>query len=907
MKVRARWHPVTFLFFCLVQIVIVQAQPSEQLLAHHVPVAVTNGQARPLGQLSATQSMDLSIVLPLRNQSELTNLLQRLYDPSSSNYRQFLSVEEFTRQFGPTEDDYQKVVDFAQANGFIVRSSAANRLVVSICGRVDQVQKAFNVTMRTYRHPTENRTFFSPDREPSVAAGVPIAHIAGLNNFSTPRPAVEHPSASRIASAQSLQGSGPWGGYLSSDMRAAYYGGSSLTGAGQTVGLLQMDGYDIADVVNALDGTASATATGSNYVLTYTPSEGGQTYTIPIHNVLLDGATGKPGQFQPPADDSEQTLDIAQVVGMAPGVSQIRVYIGSVDSDILNAIASENIAKEVNISWGWTPDDPSIDEPFFKEFAAQGQSVFVASGDDGAYSAKYPYYYPAEDPWVTAVGGTTLTTTGAGGAWEYEGAWDRSGGGVSPDRLKIPEWQSGLATAANGGSNIYRNVPDVAMEADFDNYACDMGTCSTGWGGTSFASPRWAAFAALLNQQLANSGGKTLGFFNLPLYAAADGASYQDTLHDISSGNNNHVSGYSYSAVSGFDLVTGWGSPNGQSLIDQLVPPAATPTFTVTPGIYTSAQILAIDDSTPGAAIYYTTNGATPSTGSTLYRGSITVASSETIQAIAIASGYSPSTVASASYTIDLPPNSGPILTSLSPAYINADSPAFTLTVNGSGFTKGSTVYWGASALSTQVLSDTQLSAQVSASDIATAGARTLTVETPAPGGNTSNEFLFEVDTASSGSSGAPSFSATSAKVDAGAVASFPVTLSSSASAMSVACLNLPAEAGCSYSSATGAVTVSTSSATPAGTYQITVVFFETLPETSSAFMILPIFLLPVVFVRKRLAAKGILRVVGIVVFLLACVSTWTGCDASKTQTSVSPSNPAQQVTRSGEISLIVR
>ena len=123
--------------------------------------------------------------------------------------------------------------------------------------------------------------------------------------------------------------------------------------------------------------------------------------------------------------------------------------------------------------------------------AAQGQTFFAASGDDGAFQSSIsPYFYPAESQFVTAVGGTHLTTTGAGGSWSSEVAWNSegygSGGGISPDQIAIPSWQSGLANSSNGGSTTLRNVPDVAMEADFDNYACNLGTCSSSAAGTSF-------------------------------------------------------------------------------------------------------------------------------------------------------------------------------------------------------------------------------------------------------------------------------------------------------------------------------------------------------------------------------------------------------------------------------------
>src|SRR5208283_4450873 len=93
-----------------------QAQQSLQVLHNHVRPAVAGGQAAPVGVLPSTQHLNLAIMLPLRNQAELKNLLDRLYDPNSPDYHQFLSVAQFTEQFGPTEQDYQAVVAFAQAN-----------------------------------------------------------------------------------------------------------------------------------------------------------------------------------------------------------------------------------------------------------------------------------------------------------------------------------------------------------------------------------------------------------------------------------------------------------------------------------------------------------------------------------------------------------------------------------------------------------------------------------------------------------------------------------------------------------------------------------------------------------------------------------------------------------------------
>ncbi|MFP5226749.1 MAG: FG-GAP-like repeat-containing protein [Acidobacteriota bacterium] len=532
-----------------------------QSLHNQVRPAVTSGQAQLISAMPLGQPMHVSIVLPLRNEAALDSLIARLYDPSSPDFHHFLTVDQFTQQFGPTAQDYQAVVAFAQANGLTVSGTAANHLVVPLSGTVDQIETAFNVRMNVYQHPTEDRTFYSPDREPSLNLSVPVAAISGLDNYALPQPMVIPPSANQPMIAN-VTGSGPGGSYLGSDMRAAYYGGTTLDGNGQAVGLFEFDGYNLSDVNSTF-------------------SNAGQTYNVPINNVLLDGATGAPTAGNTNAE-GEVVLDIAQAIGMAPGLSQVRVYIGTNAVDILNSMASENIAKQISCSWSWSPANPASADPIFKEFAAQGQSFFVASGDAGAFDlAISPYFYPQEDAYTTAVGGTHLTTTAAGGAWSAETAWNStpygSGGGVSPDNIAIPSWQSGLASTANGGSSTLRNVPDVAMEGDFDNYNCAMGTCNGGWAGTSFAAPRWAGFMALVNEQAVEAGNAPLGgigFLNPSLYTLAEGTPYATDMHDVTSGNNDTDNQpVFYSAVAGYDLVTGWGSPAGQHLIDDLAGP----------------------------------------------------------------------------------------------------------------------------------------------------------------------------------------------------------------------------------------------------------------------------------------------------------------------------------------------
>ncbi len=514
-------------------------------LTRHVREEVVSGEAPFVGLLPGTQSLQLDLALPLRNQAELDDLLQRLYDPQSPSFHQFLSVAEFTARFGPTAEDYAAVVRFAEQNGLTITGTSPNRVILNVTGTVENIERAFQVTMGTYQHPTERRTFYSPDREPSAAGlSVPLWHITGLDDFSIPRPASLHQNSEATSHAT---GSGPGGNFLGSDMRAAYYGGDTSTGTGQSVGLVEFGGYNFSDVQAYFASV-------------------GQPLNVPVTNISTDGSpltcTGTC------TNDLEQALDIEEAISIAPGMSELRVYVARAsDVDIFNKMATDNISKSLSCSWGWSPPDPSSDDPIFAEFVAQGQTLFVASGDNGSYGSGALgtlNIYPAFDNYITAVGGTVLTTKGAGGAWESETAWSNSGGGIAPD-IPIPAYQqlAGVITRANKGSLTLRNVPDVAIEGNTDNYICFNGACAGGWGGTSFGAPRWAAIVALINQLRATNGKSSLGFINSAIYPDGLEPVYSTRFHDITSGSNGK-----YSAEIGYDLVTGWGSPNGPSLFE---------------------------------------------------------------------------------------------------------------------------------------------------------------------------------------------------------------------------------------------------------------------------------------------------------------------------------------------------
>ncbi|MGA9039067.1 MAG: S53 family peptidase [Terriglobales bacterium] len=521
------------------------AQAEQRLtMSSHLRQEVINGQAPLVGHLPSTQRLSLAISLPLRDEAGLRDLVQQIYDPKSPVYRQYLSVQEGTERFGPTQDDYDAVVRFAKSNGLNVVDTYENRMVVDVEGPVSNIESAFHVVMNLYQHPTENRAFYSPDRDPSLDLDVPVLHITGLDNFTLPHSHMVR-TAQPAAASSKATGSGPGGQFIGSDMRAAYYGSGSLNGKGQSVGLFEYAGYEISDV--------------KLYFKTV-----GQTLKVPVKGVSLNGVSLK----CPPAscDDGEQALDIEMAISLAPGLKQVVVYVGNNDISIFNRMASDNTSKQLSCSWGWTDDEVPLDAILLL-LAGQGQTVFVATGDDGSASAA-DYVWPSDDPLVVGVGGTDITTNGAGGTWKSETGWSGSAGMPSKNNVPIPTYQqlAGVINSKNHGSKKLRNIPDVAAEANTNQFSCYDGGCYGGNGGTSYAAPLWAGFLALTNQQGAADGKAPLGFINPALYAIGTGSSYTSDFHDQTSGNNGK-----YNAVAGFDLVTGWGSPTGVDLIDALL------------------------------------------------------------------------------------------------------------------------------------------------------------------------------------------------------------------------------------------------------------------------------------------------------------------------------------------------
>jgi len=541
----------------------------------HTGLPEVAARLQRLGRLPATNRMQLAIGLPWHDQTILTNLAREVYDMTSTNFHRYLTPQQFTDRFGPTEQEYQNVKDYFKSNRLEVVGTFGNRALVDVAGSVADIERVFQVKMGTYQHPTENRQFFAPDKEPTVEASLGISYIVGLDNYVIPRPQIRteisklgetneggpRPAGGPGDGDGLGTGTGTNGYYQGKDLRNAYVPGSLLKGAGQVVGLYELDGYTPSDITK-YENLAGLPTTA-------------------LQTVLMPGATGAPG-----GANNEVCLDIEMVISMAPQCTVLIVE-GFNGVDAMNEFAyppnGVPLANQISSSFFLAGNTEF--EPQLIEMALQGQSFFLASGDNGA-TANGTITNVADYNYLTEVGATELSMNGNGASWQSEAVWDYQfmGGastGYVDTGLAIPGYQATVNTTANGGSAINRNVPDVAMVGDylmivdtllFTNGNPPLPGFVQPIGGTSAAAPLWAAFTALVNQQGASQGSPTVGFLNPALYSIARGPLYSSCFHDITNGNNVSTNSNGlYAAGPGYDNCTGLGSPNGPNLIKALL------------------------------------------------------------------------------------------------------------------------------------------------------------------------------------------------------------------------------------------------------------------------------------------------------------------------------------------------
>ncbi|MGH2895106.1 MAG: putative Ig domain-containing protein, partial [Solirubrobacteraceae bacterium] len=477
---------------------------------------------------------------------------------------------------------------------------AANGLSLDITAPAGTMSTAFATSFERYRVPG-GRTAFANTAAPALPASVSgiVQGVIGLDSLQVPRPAglAKAPRARSHADATAAsdtiapgesqpctQAAGS-GGYLAGQIASAY-GLSDLYaagdgGSGTTVAVFELEPYSASDIAayQACYGTST-----------------------PITNITVDGGPGSG------AGQGEAALDIEDLIGLVPNAS-ILVYEGKNSGtgalQTYQAIVTQNRAKVISTSWGLCePQEGSlaagVESELFEEAAVQGQTIFAASGDHGvkdcvgSHSSTNSVDDPASQPYVTGVGGTSLSAVGPPPS---ESVWNSSwtsgsgpasgagGGGVSA-LWGLPSYQSGIAlsqsgVACAGSGTSCREVPDVSADADIlTGYSIYYNHHWSIFGGTSAAAPTWAALGALANASVACTG-KTVGFANPALYQAAR-SGYGTYFNDVTTGNNSYGGLSGFSAAGGYDMASGLGSPKGAAVAAILcgstwTPPAPPP------------------------------------------------------------------------------------------------------------------------------------------------------------------------------------------------------------------------------------------------------------------------------------------------------------------------------------------
>ncbi|MFJ6212759.1 protease pro-enzyme activation domain-containing protein [Streptomyces sp. NPDC092296] len=562
---------------------------SRTVLPQTLSPAVAHSQAQ--GDVPDSRRISVAVSLKLRDTAGLDRFLAAVSTPGSAEYGHYLTPDQFAARYAPTAADVDRVSGYLRDQGLTVTGVSANRQVVDASGPADRIEAAFGTRERDYLDTERQQHFYANDHAATIPADLAqvVQGVSGLDNHTVRHTNLVKPDATSHATPS---------GYGPTQYNAAYrFDQLGADGTGQTVALWEFDGYSSTnlrayDTQYGLSGPAVST-------------------------VSVDGANydSRPGGGQ-----GEVELDSEIVRGVAPKATQLVYEAPNSDAgeiDMAAKIVSDNRVSVVSISWGSCEPDTTASsmtavDNSFKQAAAQGISIYSASGDDGSRdctrstsgSKVKAVDFPASDPYNTGVGGTNLSLSG--GAYGSEKAWSSSGGGTSTVFGK-PSWQT--------GSGSGRTVPDVASNADPNSgFAIYTAGKWAVYGGTSAAAPLWSGYSALYNQRAAAASKAKLGSANAAIYQLAGGSGYSAAFHDTTSGSNQD-----FATATGYDQVTGWGSPIADGLTNALLGggsgnPGSTVTVTNpgsqtgTVGTAVSLQIHATD-SASGQTLSYSAAG----------------------------------------------------------------------------------------------------------------------------------------------------------------------------------------------------------------------------------------------------------------------------------------------------------
>ncbi|HLJ83318.1 MAG TPA: S53 family peptidase [Candidatus Eremiobacteraceae bacterium] len=505
-----------------------------------------------VGPAPPTRQVHLVVFLGYPNQAAVDNFTNAVNNPGSPMYGAFLTPSQFDASFGPSGHTYSTVEYVLTGAGMRVVQSYANHKVIDVVATVAQADALFDTVIDEYSY--QNVIYYAnsvPALVPNALKGVVMA-VSGFNNFA-------HKFATPLTALPGPSGFGPL------DIETAYnepiHVRPLVNGAGATLAVETVYDYNDSDL--------------AGYWNAYGVKHGGYVQRVFVGDPVNQGLPA-PGQ------NDETTLDVEQTTSNAPGANAL-VYEGadplnSTFDDVYEQTVLDPRVDVVSTSWGSCeagadPNEVAADNDLFEQGAAEGQTRFAASGDNGSKDCgtnnppdglpgepnPTNVDFPASSPWIAAAGGTTLSLK-PDRAIRAETGWSGSGGGVSAF-FSVPAYQADVTTLANPN---YRNVPDVALDADPNTpYALYyFGTWALPVGGTSAVAPNLAA----LYSQIDGYYGRRLGLAQTGLYWGFVAHTYPGRAwHDIVSGSNGDFQDHV-----GYDNVTGVGSLNGNAYMMQI-------------------------------------------------------------------------------------------------------------------------------------------------------------------------------------------------------------------------------------------------------------------------------------------------------------------------------------------------
>jgi subtilase family serine protease len=632
---------VVFSFISTLAVVHASSAPAFVTLANSV---ASVGNAHVVGSHSKAAPMNIELVLQPNNSAQLDNLLTALYDPASSQYHHWLTTGQFNNLFAPSASQIAQVKSFLQQAGLSVTASSSSPFLVDATGNTAQVEAAFHTQVSDY-YAADGQGFYQNDAAIQIPASLSglVSAVNGMSNAAHlhGQYLITDSAAQKAGTAAPHYGAGPGGqGLTPSQINSIYEAGqvhqlgSRGEGKGATLAVFELSGYTPADIV------------------TYENQFFGSWERVPLVDINVDGGPITPqcpkgdqcGPFSPgkcangcdSADysgDIEVEADIEMQIALAPKINRILVYnapndqTGQTVIDEYFKIANDNQADSISSSWGACEQDMGFpaaqaESIAFKQMASQGQSMFSAAGDTGAYDClrgsgnkALAVDDPSSQPYVTGVGGTSFSSFDPGANEHpsypkgFETVWNvldqcsgnalnncanfgAGGGGVSTFWAK-PSYQNGPGVISSfsqkapycsqASSGQYcREVPDISANADeYTPYAefCTgdpktNSTCATfsaglnppGWfgiGGTSLSSPLWSGIIALWD----SVHGERFGNANRALYKLFH-SNYSKYFHDITGKNQTENNNGFYPTTPNYDMATGIGTPRISALAE---------------------------------------------------------------------------------------------------------------------------------------------------------------------------------------------------------------------------------------------------------------------------------------------------------------------------------------------------